>query len=836
MCAVSLYERGKVVFTAGPIPNFNQLRVCRSGNRTLGVDVPVRKLLGRLNHQLDRAIGADQLRPIMRSQLLYEQVQGITQMTPVTTVGAVAISIVLMALSYDLTIFPALLAWIGGLYVALFLAMRGWWRARHADARKSIPAKAIRTAILNAIAMGLIWGLLPLIILPGGDAVLKVTTGVIVAGVLCAAGFALLILPQAALGFSVPLLVGSLLAVVRLQHPAEALALTGLLAAYASVMALVCVRYARNLVQHLVSESKVREQNDIISLLLKEFEENSSDWLWEFDRFGLFQRVSDRFSAAAGLSRESLSGHGFLAFLREAGQANEPIIEEIEQDIAARATFSGIELRVTVNDSERHWRLTGKPTFDEFGAYAGYIGTASDVTAEKVSERRINFLAHNDSLTGLLNRTKFTEHLKQNVARLERYGSPFVVLYLDLDQFKAVNDSRGHLIGDKLLSQVAKRIRSTLRESDVAARLGGDEFAIILSNNCDADVTGALAARLVDVVGKPYEFDDEIILVGVSIGIAIAPINGTRSDQILRNADLALYRAKAEGRGTYRFFESQMDSDVRERRMLELELRQALKDGEFVLHYQPLVSADDNRPSGFEALVRWNHPIRGIVSPAEFIPIAEQTGLIKQIGDWTIREACMAAVRWPEDLMVGVNLSAKHFQMSDIAGVVREALAESGLPPRRLELEITESLLIERPEDVVVKLAEIKALGVTIAMDDFGTGYSSLSYLLKFPFDKIKIDKSFVTASSEDAVARDILRSIASLGKTLKIRITAEGVETQEQVDFLRDISCNQLQGFYFAKPLNEPDLAAYFLNQFEQTVVRLAHREEEIVASRLAS
>jgi EAL domain-containing protein (putative c-di-GMP-specific phosphodiesterase class I) len=263
-----------------------------------------------------------------------------------------------------------------------------------------------------------------------------------------------------------------------------------------------------------------------------------------------------------------------------------------------------------------------------------------------------------------------------------------------------------------------------------------------------------------------------------------------------------------------------MDSDVRERRILELELREALRDEEFVLFYQPLVSTENNEATGFEALVRWNHPIRGVVPPAEFIPIAEQSGLIKQIGDWTIREACNAAVRWPNDLIVAVNLSAKHFQLSDIAQVVRDALQESGLPPHRLELEITESLLIDRPDQVIEKLTEIKDLGVTIAMDDFGTGYSSLSYLMKFPFDKIKIDRSFVTASSEDTVARDILRTIAALGRTLKISITAEGVETIEQVEFLRDIACHQLQGFYFAKPLNELDLATYFLRHFEQRVI----------------
>ena len=514
-------------------------------------------------------------------------------------------------------------------------------------------------------------------------------------------------------------------------------------------------------------------------------------------------------------------GLGFHDFLRSLNRESDPILEELEQDIGRRRMFSGIELPVFVRGTERFWRLTGKPIFDEYGAYCGYIGTASDVTAEKNAERRINYLAHNDALTGLLNRAKFTEHLKQSVARLERYGSPFVVLYLDLDRFKAVNDSRGHLTGDKLLSQVSKRIRAALREADIAARLGGDEFAVILNNSSDAHETGTLARRLVETVSEPYDFDGEIVSVGVSIGIAIAPLNGTRPDQLLRNADVALYRAKAEGRGTYRFFESQMDSDARERRMLEHGLREALGGGEFVLHYQPLISAENDRPSGFEALVRWNHPTRGIVPPAEFIPIAEQTGLIKQIGDWTIHEACSAAMRWPENLAVSVNLSAKHFRMSDIASVVRDALAASELAPHRLELEVTEGLLIEQSDEAVEKLAEIKSLGVTIAMDNFGTGYSSLSCLLKFPFDKIKIDKSFVTASMDDVVTRDVLRAIAALGKTLKIRISAEGVETREQVEFLRDIACTDLQGFYFAKPLNEFELARYFLTQFDFSLAK---------------
>ena len=824
--------------------------------------MPLTVLLRALNSRIERAIGADQLRPAVRSQLLVEQVRGIAEMTPVTTAGALVVSFVLLAISGSTPAFEPMLVWSAALYVGLFATVRGWLRglrtarsansgdkgtgspAGHAKNKKagagepveekrrgpspSSPAASARGALLNAAFMGLIWGALPVLIAPAGEPLLVMTACMVLAGVLCAAGFALLILPQAAIAFSVPLVAGTCWGVFRLGGE-EVVAVPSLLLAYAMVMAFVCIRYARYLVDKFASEAKIREQKDIISLLLKEFEDNSSDWLWEFDRNLCLQRVSERFAAAAGIAREQLAGLDFRDFLRSVGAAGNAILEQLEADIEMRRTFNGVEVQIVVGGAERFWRLTGKPAFDAFGAFAGYIGTASDVTAAKTAERRINYLAHNDALTGLVNRTKFTEHLKQAAARLERYGSSFGVLYLDLDQFKAVNDRCGHLIGDRLLTTASKRIKATLRDCDIAARLGGDEFAIMLSGNCHGEEVAALARRLVETVGLPYEFDSELVSIGVSIGIATAPRDGTRPDQLLRNADLALYRAKAEGRGTWRFFEAHMDSALRERRLLEFELRRALHDGEFVLHYQPLVSAEHKRPSGLEALVRWNHPSRGLVPPAEFIPIAEQTGLIREIGDWTIREACRAALRWPDELAVAVNLSPRHFALSDIVAVVREALAASQLAPRRLELEITESLLIERTEEVLATLTELKALGVTITLDDFGTGYSSISYLLKFPFDKIKIDQSFIAASGSDPIARDVLRSIASLGRALKITIAAEGVETEEQVEFLCEISFSQLQGFYFARPLGEFDLARYFLAQLEPA-------DAALPAERLAS
>ncbi len=558
----------------------------------------------------------------------------------------------------------------------------------------------------------------------------------------------------------------------------------------------------------------LHEQAEIISLLLNEFDGKPSDWLWRFDSKGHLYKVSDRFAAVC--RDGNLTGKDFCTLLRSLSMENEAIALSVARDVQARTPFHDVIVKVDRDTEENWWCLSGKPLLNEGGVYQGYVGTASDITAERLVEREVSFLAHHDALTGLLNRAQFTDRLKQAVAKLERYGSPFAILYMDLDKFKFVNDSRGHLIGDRLLTEVGKRIRATLSDADTAARLGGDEFAIILNNDCDVGYASALASRLIDKISEAYHLDEEIISIGVSIGIALAPINGTRPDQILRNADLALYRAKAEGRGAYRLFEAQMDSSMRERRMLELELRQAIKNGEFVLHYQPLVSADDNRPTGFEALMRWDHPIRGVVPPIEFIPIAEFSGLIQQIGDWAIQEACAAAACWPGDMVVAVNISPKHFQLSDIISVVRKALADSKLPPQRLELEITESLLIQRPEEVVAKLSELKALGITITMDDFGTGYSSLSYLMKFPFDKIKIDRSFVKACTEDNAARDILRTIAALGKSLKMRVTAEGVETFEQVEFLREIACNQLQGYFFAKPLNEIGLAGYLINQFQ--------------------
>ena len=375
------------------------------------------------------------------------------------------------------------------------------------------------------------------------------------------------------------------------------------------------------------------------------------------------------------------------------------------------------------------------------------------------------------------------------------------MLWLDLDQFKAVNDALGHPVGDALLVQVARRIRDNLRPEDVVARLGGDEFAILQASAEQPRAAARLAQQLVEVLAEPFAVQEHQIHIGTSVGVAISPNDGSTADELLKNADLALYRAKADGRGMFRFFETEMDARVRARRTLEIELRKAVTDGAFELHYQPLVSTITGEATGFEALVRWRHPTRGLVAPAEFIPLAEDTRLILRLGDWVLREACREAAGWAEPRRISVNISAAQFASRELIQSVRSALEDSGLAPERLELEITETVLMKDQEVSSRIFDELHALGVRVALDDFGTGYSSLSYLRSFPFDRIKIDRSFVRELTDTPGAMAIVRAIVSLGAALSIPVLAEGVETPEQYELVRAIGCAEAQGYLFGLP-----------------------------------
>ena len=457
----------------------------------------------------------------------------------------------------------------------------------------------------------------------------------------------------------------------------------------------------------------------------------------------------------------------------------------------------------------RRMDLAGSQTF---------VISVVDVTERRKAEARIEHMAHHDALTGLPNRVLFRTRLNEALQRAKMSQGMVVVFCLDLDHFKGVNDTLGHPIGDKLLQAVARRFSSTLRRSDFVARLGGDEFAIIVNEVEQIAEASRLASRLIDVISLPFEIDGHQVVVGTSIGIAVAPHDGQEPDLLLKNADMALYRSKNDGRSTFRYFETEMDTRLQARRAMELDLRRALNAKEFTLYYQPLVSLSTGRVCAFEALLRWNHPERGLVSPQEFIPLAEEIGLIMDIGAWVLEQACREATRWPNDVRIAINLSPVQFRGNRIVQAVSHALEMSGIDPGRVELEITESVLLHDSEANVRSLRALKDLGIHIAMDDFGTGYSSLSYLQKFPFDKIKIDQYFVRTLSDRPEASAIVRAVTGLGRSLQIATTAEGVETAEQLVHLQKEGCTQVQGYLFSRPLPADQLAGLLSRSFSLT------------------
>ena len=432
----------------------------------------------------------------------------------------------------------------------------------------------------------------------------------------------------------------------------------------------------------------------------------------------------------------------------------------------------------------------------------GWVAIHQDITAQKRAELQVAYMARHDDLTSLANRAVLLEKMEDALARVRLHGGQFTLFMLDLDLFKTVNDLLGHPVGDELLKVVAGRLRLCMRPTDTVARLGGDEFAILASVDGDQRHAAIITAnKLLSAVAEPYNLDGHQLNIGTSIGVALAPEHGTAVDQLVKNADLALYKAKAEGRDAYRFFDETMGVEARRRRAYQSDLRNALTNDEFELHYHPIVDIQTREIASVEALIRWRHPQRGLIAPAEFIQVAEETGLINPIGDWVLRKACSDAMRWPSHVKVSVNLSAVQFRKVYPIDNFCDVLARSGLPPERLELEITESVLLQGSAENVETLHQLRLMGIAIVLDDFGTGYSSLSYLRMFPFDKIKIDRSFVHELAKNADCAAIVSAVAGLGRSLRIGTVAEGIETEDQLLLVRAAGCTHAQGYLFGRP-----------------------------------
>jgi diguanylate cyclase (GGDEF)-like protein len=564
-----------------------------------------------------------------------------------------------------------------------------------------------------------------------------------------------------------------------------------------------CILYLnRRLIERVLDTIRIEENAELIKLLLRDFEENASDWLWETDSALQLQRVSPRLAQVARRPAETITGtfpHALIGEMSRFDPKGASAVSRLNRLIADRSAFRDLVIPVIIGGEERSWLLTGKPILDNAGNFIGYHGVGADITSARRSQEQIAFLARHDSLTRLPNRVLFNEVLHN--AYIGCKEESIALLCLDLDDFKVINDTLGHATGDALLVAVGERIKGCIRDNDTAARLGGDEFAIILAGRTIAEIS-AVATRLVDRIGRPYHFDGQVVEIGVSIGIGLAPKDSKTPNELLKHADLALYRAKADGRSRWRLYDSEMDERLQERRSLQADLRQALLRGEFKLYFQPIIDLSANRMIGAEALLRWSHPRRGELAPTEFVPLAEDAGLIAPIGAWVLRQACLVAAGWPDSVRIAVNISPVQFRDAGLMASVDESLSSSGLDPARLELEITETTVLETNSQTVDALWKLHGRGVRIALDDFGTGYSSLSYLRRFPFDKIKIDRSFIQDLGHEKDDSSIILAIIGLADSMNMVVTAEGVETNEQAALLRSYGCAQAQGYLFCRPV----------------------------------
>jgi diguanylate cyclase (GGDEF)-like protein/PAS domain S-box-containing protein len=543
------------------------------------------------------------------------------------------------------------------------------------------------------------------------------------------------------------------------------------------------------------SKDKLRRQKLLLDAALA----NMSQGLCMFDPDGRIILFNERYQELTGAA--ALEGHSLLDVIKSRVLPGSP--EEFVAQVVAAMREGKTNTRVIETTGGRTLRVIEQPRQE-----GGWVSTLEDITEWQKAQAQISHMARHDALTNLPNRRLFRERLEDALRRITR-GEQVAVFCLDLDRFKEVNDSLGHPVGDELLKEVARRLSECVREGDTVARLGGDEFAIVLvGSELRVAETSALANRLSEAISAPCTIQDHQLIIGATLGISVAPDDGSDPDQLLKNADMALYRAKGDGRGSYRFFEAGMDARAQARRFLELDLRTAISRGEFEVYYQPLLDIKTNSIICFEALLRWNHPQRGLSLPSEFISLAEETGLIIPIGDWVLRTACADAARWPRDVRVAVNISPAQFKSRNLVASVSTALSAAGLAANRLELEITESVLLQDTEATLATLHKLRALGLRISMDDFGTGYSSLSYLRSFPFDKIKIDRSFVSELAVRGDSMAIVRAVTGLGRSLGISTTAEGVETSEQLALLRSEGCNEVQGYLFspARPAAEVD------------------------------
>lgn len=711
-------------------------------------------------------------------------------LAPMAAIHSLLNAVVLTIAFWDEPTMPLVFVWTYTSAVLVFIRMREALRAR----RVSDAAAEDRHIKRYTLISGVLWGAIIAALMMSSGPENTLLLGVLTAAILCVGALLNSSYPSASLGYSLLVGGGACLGMALAGHP-WTISVTLLLAGCVMALQRFAANSNANFVRRHVSAAALADAKETMEMLLSDFEAHSNDWLWRIDANGSLGQASQRFIDASGLPADVLEGGSLLAlFAPESAQHLDGLLKE-------RKPFHDEVLRVQIDGHDGWWSLSGQPTAD-----GGWRGVCSDVTRSRDAEARIAYVTEYDGLTDLANRAMLVRQLEVAQEAAELRGEGFALFVIDLDNFKALNDTQGHPAGDAFLKVVAQRLRDCVGPNAFLARLGGDEFAV-MHRDMLVDEAGELADLIVDALLAPVMLNGKEVLAGGSVGVAMAPENGTDPAVLMKNAELALYRAKAQGRGCARFFEPGMEQDARVRADLETDLRNALATESMDVYFQPLVNTRTRKVAAYETLLRWNRPGHGLVSPAVFISCAEETGIIVPLGDWVIRKAIEEAAQWRDDVTVAINLSPAQMKSPSLVATVVGALAASQLDPSRLEIEIVESVLMDETEQNIRTLHALRELGVKIALDDFGTGYSSLSYLRAFPFDKIKIDQRFVRDIDTSVENQAIVRAIISLARDLKMRVTAEGVENEQQAAILANLGCTEVQGFLYSRPVPASEL-----------------------------
>jgi diguanylate cyclase (GGDEF)-like protein len=689
--------------------------------------------------------------------------------------------------------------------MALVLTIGSFIHARlykYSDAKNFIRENAARYSTYFAGLRGLHWALGLAVLIPTADTVLQFLLGWVIIGMASGGAFAYWSLPSAAIAYVATIGLGGFIGLLLTGKAACVLMACALLlyCAYVLRHALTSAALLRS---HVETKNTLEQSRSDVELLLSHFEQDSSDWIWETGPDFRHKRNLDRFSEILSCPVSAIANATWSELLRRHLTDEKQLLafDKFDAMLTQGQDVRDVVLKFGPPETERIWNVSAHAKRTVDGSFSGWDGIVSDVTEHRRAEDKVLHLAHHDALTGLPNRSHFERSYKETANLYSGSEAGIYLLYIDLDGFKAVNDTLGHITGDQLLKQVCGRLQEVTRKSDMLARYGGDEF-LLLSVVPDGQAqVERLAQRICSVLAEPFRILDQQVMIGASIGVALVGEGGTTLNIVLRHADLALYRAKQEGRNQVKFYESGMDQKERERQGLKIDMRVALVERQFRLHYQPIVSTVDGKIAAYEALLRWQHPVKGNIPPLDFIGLAEESGFIVELGAWILNEACHQASSWNSDVRVSVNLSAVQIRSPQLLPMIVKALAESRLLPHRLELEVTETSLVEDKDAAFATLRALKALGVSISLDDFGTGYSSLAYLHEFPFDKIKIDRSFVQSCEARKQSAAVINAVLGLAAELGMSTVAEGVETAAQLALLSEKGCNEAQGYYLGRP-----------------------------------